>query len=401
MRDTVVIHSSEICLKGGNRGYFEKRLVANIADRLAPIGAFRILRRQGSFLAQHDGPLSDSQTAAIRTAFGSIFGIGTFAIAARCKKTREDISRACAELLAEEGPTTFKVFARRGDKTFPMNSEELAREVGGDLLEAVPHVTVDVHEPKTRIDIEIPMGDEALVAVGRASGPGGLPSGTSGRVVSLLSGGIDSPVASWKLMRRGCEAVFVHFHSYPYTGRESIEKVQRLAQTLAEYQGGASLWLVPLADVQQEIVAKADPAMRVILYRRAMLRIAAQIAHRVNAKALVTGDSVGQVASQTLENIETVSAATMLPIFRPLVGENKNDIVAAARAINTFATSIEPHEDCCSIFMPPRAATRSTIALAEAEEAKCDLAPRMAAALAAAEQKELRPTFALAATAHA
>ncbi len=394
MRDTVVIHSSEICLKGGNRGFFEKRLLANIAARLAPIGRFTLSRRQGSFLARHEGPLSDTQVDGVRAALATVFGIATFMIAARCTKTREAISATAASLLTKEGNTTFKVFARRSDKTFPLNSEELAREVGGDLLAAVPGTNVDVHNPKMRVEIEISTGIDALVAVGRHAGPGGLPSGTSGRVVSLLSGGIDSPVASWKLMRRGCDVTFVHFHSYPYAGRESIEKVKRLARILAGWQGASTLWLVPLADVQQEIVAKADPTLRVILYRRAMIHIAEQIAHQVKAKALVTGDSVGQVASQTLENLQTVSAAATLPIFRPLIGEDKDSIVTTARVIGTFNVSIEPHDDCCSIFMPPRAATRSTITQAETEEAKCDIAPRMEAALAAAERIELAATVA-------
>lgn len=385
IRDTIVIHTSEICLKGGNRGMFEQKLIADIARRLRPIGRFKVMKRQGSVLAKHDGALSDAQAAAVADTLGRTFGVASFLFASRVEKSMDAIKAAAAELLASHAPTTFKVFTRRSDKTFPTDSQETSVEVGGHLFETVPDVTVDVREPKTAVQIEIDH-EEALVGASRERGPGGLPTGVSGKVVCLLSGGIDSPVAAWKAMRRGCTAAFVHFHSYPYVGRESIEKVRRLAAILGGWQDGGVAYYVPFGDVQREIVAKADPSMRVILYRRAMLRIAERIAKNENALGIVTGDCIGQVASQTLENMAAVSAVATLPLYRPIVGEDKDDVVDMAKRVGTYATSIEPHDDCCSVFMPPRPATRATVDRAEAEEAKCELEPLLERAVAEAER---------------
>jgi thiamine biosynthesis protein ThiI len=385
IRDTIVIHTSEICLKGANRGMFEQKLIADIARRLRPVGSFKVHKRQGSVIAKHDGRLTDAQVATATETLSRTFGIASFLFAARAPKTMDDIKAVAAELLAEHAPTTFKVFTRRSDKTFPKDSQETSVEVGGHLFETVPGVTVDVRDPKTEVQIEI-SHEEALVGAGRQRGPGGLPTGVSGRVVCLLSGGIDSPVAAWKAMRRGCTAIFVHFHSYPYVGRESVEKVRRLAAILNGWQDGGTAYYVPFGDVQREIVAKADPSMRVILYRRAMMRIAEEIAAKEKALGIVTGDCIGQVASQTLENLATVTAAATLPVYRPLIGEDKDDVVTMARRVGTFATSIEPHDDCCSVFMPPRPATRSTVSRAETEEAKCDLAPLVTRAVVDAER---------------
>lgn len=399
--DTVVIHTGELCLKGGNRGMFERTLADTVRARLAPIGSFKLAREQGSLVATAAEPLTPIQIAAVRTALQRTFGVGTFLFGARTERTLDAITSVATELLAAEvanGRTTFKVFGKRSDKRFPMNSQEVAVEIGGRLLDAVPGSRVDVNDPQTSVRVEIG-NDDALVAVNRETGPGGLPTGTAGKVVALLSGGIDSPVAAWKLMSRGCECVLVHFHSYPHVDRASVDKARRLAETLATWQGKTILKLVPLAGIQREIVAKCDPSMRVVLYRRAMLRLAERIAADPNADgksknmalALVTGDAVGQVASQTLENIAAVSAASTMPIFRPLAGDDKDTIVTLARRVGTYDISIEPHEDCCSVFMPPRAATRSTAAQAASEEAKCDLAPLMEAALAETETIEINP----------
>jgi thiamine biosynthesis protein ThiI len=281
------------------------------------------------------------------------------------------------------------VFATRSDKSFPIDSQEIAREVGARILSSVPGLSVDVHGPRTRVMIEVGKGC-AYVSADREEGAGGLPAGVAGKVVALLSGGIDSPVAAWKLMRRGCRPVFVHFHSYPYVSRESIDKVARLAAKLDAYAGGSTLLLVPIGDAQREITAKADESCRVLLYRRLMFRIAERIARRQGAHALVTGDSVGQVASQTLENIAAVSAAVAIPVFRPLVGDDKEDIVRVARRIGTYPISIEPHDDCCSLFVPQHPATRSDAARLDAEEGKYDAAALVEDALARAETVAVR-----------
>ena len=372
MRDTIIINTSEIVLKGGNRPYFEKILADNIRRRIDGLGAFSVARKQGSVFIYHDGPLSDSQTAGISQALESVFGIGHFFFALRCAKDMAIIKDAAAAMLAEEGTQSFKIETTRSDKRFPLKSPQISAEVGGHVLDAVAGSRVDVHSPQTVIDVRIDT-EHALVSAGRTEAHGGLPTGVSGTVAVLLSGGIDSPVAAWKTMRRGCRAVFVHFHSYPYVGAASIEKVKRLVATLDRYQHGSALYLVPLADAQREIAAKADPSMRIVLYRRMMLRIAELIGKKEGAQATVTGDSIGQVASQTLENMATVSAVATMPIFRPLIGDDKNDIIDVARRIGTFATSIEQQDDCCSMFMPPQPVIRSTVARAEAEEAKYDV----------------------------
>lgn len=385
MRDAIIIRTNEICLKGGNRGMFEKRLVDDVRGRLAAVGGFAVQRHQGNVIAVHDGPLTDAMIEAAREALRSAFGVAWIVFASRVPKDIDAVAAAAEEAIRAKAPTTFKVFASRSDKTFPMDSQEIAREIGSRLLGAVPGLAVDVHEPASRVMIEI--GKEcAYVSADREEGAGGLPAGVTGKVVAMLSGGIDSPVAAWKLMRRGCTPVFVHFHSYPYVGRASIDKVARLAARLRAYAGDAELFLVPIGDAQREITVKADESCRILLYRRLMLRIAERIARRERAHAIVTGDSVGQVASQTLENIAAVSSVAGMPIFRPLVGDDKEDIVRVARRIGTYPISIEPHDDCCSLFVPQHPATRADAARLDAEERKYDVAALVEGALARAEK---------------
>ena len=384
--DTILIRTSEICLKGGNRSMFEKRLADDIAARLASVGDFSVRRDQGNVVVRHEWPLTEEQVAAATAALGETFGVAWFQFAARCDRDLEAIKATAAPLLATKAPTTFKVFATRGDKTFPLDSQAIAVEVGGHLFKNVPGATVDVHEPATRVTVQIEH-DGAFVSADRIEGSRGLPAGVTGKVVALLSGGIDSPVAAYKAMRRGCTPVFVHCHSYPYVGRASIDKVERLAARLASYDKNAVLWLVPIGDAQREITAKAGEPERILLYRRLMLRVAERIAKRERALAIVTGDSLGQVASQTLENIAAVSAVATMPVLRPLAGEDKDDIVVAAKRIGTYATSIEPRDDCCTLFVPRKPATRSTAAALDAQEAKYDLEALLSDALGKAERR--------------
>lgn len=384
-QDSVIINTSEICLKGANRPYFEQMLAKNVRECVAGLGAFRVVRMQGSIALYHDGPMSDSLAAAVKEALPTVFGIGHFFFAARCDRDMETIKATAASLLAQEMTETFKVETTRSDKRYPLKSPEMSALVGEYLLDAVPGRRVDVHDPQTTVDVRID-AEHAFVSAGRIECHGGLPTGVSGNVAVLLSGGIDSPVAAWKVMRRGTRAVFVHFHSYPYVGAASIDKVKRLVAILDRYQRRSTLYLVPLADAQREIAAKADPSMRIVLYRRMMLRIAERIAAGEGCRATVTGDSIGQVASQTLENLATVSVVARMPIFRPLIGDDKNDIIAVARRIGTYATSIERQDDCCSMFMPPQPVIRSTIERAEKEEAKYDVERLAREAIAAAEK---------------
>ncbi len=390
MADAVIIHTAELCLKGDNRHLFEKALASNIEIKLVSLGAYKVERQQGSFVLTAGAAIDESPSGPVAERLSRTFGVAHFAFASRCAKDLEAVSAAAAGIAARSGAATFKIESRRSDKAFPLTSPEISRQVGGAVLQTVPRIRVDVHDPELTVSVEIG-AREAFVSGSRQAGPGGLPTGVSGRVAALLSGGIDSPAAAWKLMRRGCRVVMVHFHSYPYVGRESVEKVKRLAGILAGWQGETELHLVPLADIQREIAAKTADSLRVVLYRRMMVRLAEAVGRRENCLGLVTGDSVGQVASQTLENLAAVTAAAGLPVYRPLIGDDKEEISGLARRIGTYAVSIEPHGDCCSVFLPDRPATKTTIARVEAEERKFDVNGLAAAALEHVEKLTIRP----------
>ncbi|MBN1585688.1 tRNA 4-thiouridine(8) synthase ThiI [Candidatus Uhrbacteria bacterium] len=430
MLDTVIVNSSEICLKGGNRRLFEDQLLDNIRTALADkAGGFRVVRQQASFHLVWPEALDGGRQGIVRERLSRVFGIANFSLAHRCPADTEKIGGLAVEILEkndlnkpyppvggrsegepsatvfrppvgrsepEGGGLTFRVEARRNDKSFPLKSPEIAREIGGMILERRPDLKVRMKDPDIVLEVRIVPGGagsgsggpRAFVSLNPSAGPGGLPVGSSGRLVSLLSGGIDSPVAAWKMMRRGCRNVFVHCHSYPYVGQESVDKVKRLAEILNRWQGKSRLYLLPFADIQREIVARCHEANRVVLYRRMMLRLAEAVAEKEGALGLVTGDSVGQVASQTVENIRAVSAAVALPIYRPLCGDDKDEITAAAARIGTYGLSIEPHDDCCSLFTPDHPVTKSRIAQLDVDEARYDFAPMLQKAMDEAEVVE-------------
>ena len=271
---------------------------------------------------------------------------------------------------------SFRVVTRRADKRFPLPSPAVNAAVGTVIKEATRR-RVDLDRAELTVTIEILPG-EMLYSVEKVPGPGGLPVGVSGHVVALLSGGIDSPVAAARMMRRGCRVTFVHFHSAPYLDRSSQEKTREIVRRLVAYHGDARLVLVPFGEVQREIVTAVPPPPRVILYRRMMLRIASEIARRIGAEALVTGDSLGQVASQTLSNLAVVEQAASLPLFRPLIGMDKLEISTEAERLGTFEISIEPDQDCCSLFVPRHPTTRARLAAIEAAESALDV-PRLIA----------------------
>lgn len=386
MFDAVLIHTNELVLKGNNRRRFEQCLVDRLAARFKGVAALRLARRDGAVLMfEAAAPLADGQIEAIGAVARRTFGVAAFLFARRCARDLAAIAATADDLMA--GRTgTFKVDTARRDKAYPLPSMQMNCEVGDYLLERRPGLKVDVHAPQTVVRIEVDY-DHAYVAVGREAGPGGLPTGTAGKVTALLSGGIDSPVAAWKLMRRGCEVVMVHCHSYPYVGRESVVKAERLAEVLAGWQGTTRLWLAPLAEAQREIAAKCSDGYRVILYRRLMVRVAEALTIKEGSLGLVTGDAVGQVASQTLDNLAAVTPAATLPIYRPLIGDDKDEIVAVARRLGTYAISIERHDDCCSLFMPRHPITGGRLAEVEAEEARLDIPALVAAVVAGAELK--------------
>lgn len=392
--DQIIVRTAELCLKGHNRGFFERQLMADIRRRLAGMTRLELKRDQGKTLISRDGGFTPEQAATASAALAQTFGISNFSIVSRCERNVAAVAKLAAAWLTslrqgcggQAGKCgRLRVTVNREDKTYPRTSIEISQDVAEALLPQISGWTVDLHDPDVVVEVTV-TPEYFFVAVGREAGPGGLPVGTAGRVAVLLSGGIDSPVAAWKMMRRGAEAVFVHCHSYPYVSEASIAKVKRLAAQLSEWQGGATLFLVPLADLQREIAAKCDEALRIVLYRRMMLRLAERAAAQTGALGLVTGDSLGQVASQTLENMRTVSQAGQLPIYRPLVSDDKEDIVRIAKKIGTYKISIENQDDCCSLFMPRSPATRATPERALAEEAKLDVIGLVAAAWQAAER---------------
>jgi thiamine biosynthesis protein ThiI len=376
----IVIHYNELGLKKGNRDYFENHLCANINSILADCGVEKARRISGRVLL----PLKpDAEMHEIKTRLGKVFGIAYFAEAWTSPQALEELEKSAWSLIEGRHFGSFRIDARRSDKTFPHTSVEINQRVGAYVKER-SRARVDLENAELTCWIEI-VEKYALVYVERLQGPGGLPVGTSGKVVVLLSGGIDSPVAAWKMIKRGCTAVFVHFHSFPYTNKESQEKAKQIAALLAEYQLRSKIYLVSFADIQRHIMVDTPIETRVVLYRRYMLRLAEQVARREKARVLVTGDSVGQVASQTIENIDVISRAVPMPILRPLIGNDKIEIVEIARRIGTYDISIQPDQDCCSLFVPKHPTTKANLVGIETSESRLDIAETMKLAMDSAE----------------
>jgi len=324
------------------------------------------------------------ETAAARAAL--IFGLQNFSIAYPAARDVEAISREAIARAAGHPAQSFAVRTRRDDKRFPMNSMEIDRAVGAAVKQALD-LKVDLGAPDLIISIEI-LNDAAYVSAGKLPGAGGLPVGTAGRGLVLLSGGIDSPVAAYRMMKRGLRLGFVHFHAHPIVSSASREKAAELAAHLTRYQARAALMLVPFGNLQREIVANTARPLRVVLYRRFMMRIASALAVRVGASALVTGESLGQVASQTLENMMVIERAASFPILRPLVGMDKNEIVDQARELGTFETSILPDQDCCTLFVPAHPETHARIEEVEAAEGRFDIERMVSDAARATEVEQ-------------
>jgi tRNA uracil 4-sulfurtransferase len=361
--NSIVIHYQELALKGKNRPWFLGRLVRNLRRATSDLDVQSVRALMGRIEIVL-GP--DASRDAVGDRIRRVFGIANFSYA---RRTALDLDALAASILQDLGDRTcesFRVSVRRADKRFPLTSPQVEREVGGRIKQAKGW-RVNLDEPDLEIHIEM-LTDQAFCFFGKERGPGGLPTGTGGRVVCLLSGGIDSPVAAHRIMKRGCTATFVHFHSYPILSRASQEKARELVQVLTRWQQRSTLYLVPFGDVQQQVVLSVPPPMRVIVYRRLMLRIAETIARSRKALALVTGDSIGQVASQTLENLSVVGAAATLPIFRPLIGMDKSEIMAEAQALGTYPISIVPDQDCCTLFTPRNPLTRARLEDIEAAE---------------------------------
>ena len=369
LRSAVVVHYHEISLKRGNRPLFLRHLARNLARATADLGPVPVRQLSGRIVLDLDG---HPDPEAVRDRVRRVCGVASVSLAYRVPSTLEAMKGVVGRLLEGRQFPTFRITARRAFKSYPMSSVDLNRALGAFVLERVPASRVDLDEPALNIRVEV-LPAETFVSLDRVPGPGGLPVGASGTVAALLSGGIDSPVAAWRTMKRGCRVLFVHFHSVPYLPDTSQGKARALVERLTEWQYDSRLHLVPFGDIQRAVVLSVPPPARVVIYRRLMVRIAEALARRAGAQALVTGESLGQVASQTLENIACIDEAAAMPILRPLIGMDKLEITDEARRLGTFEISIEPDADCCTLFVPRHPATRLSAGEARAAEARLEL----------------------------
>ena len=385
--DALVAHYHEVGLKGRNRDFFEQQLAGNLKRALRGTGYSKVRRGFGRIVVDFDegAPVTEAAERAAR-----VFGVAYIGCGKRVRPDLDEIERVGVELLRSEPFDSFAVRARRTYSSFEMSSQKINVEIGRRFQEATG-AAVNLSEPDATIWIDL-FGNAGLVYRKRSVGPGGLPAGVSGKMLALLSGGIDSPVAAWRMGRRGAEVEMVHFHGRPFTDPSSIRQAAELAEALTRYQLQTVLHLVPLGNIQREVVTNAPSSLRVILYRRMMMRIAAQLAKQRDAKALITGDSLGQVASQTIENITTVDAALgdeHLEVLRPLVGMDKQEIVDLAKHIGTYEISTRKHQDCCVLFEPRSPATRAQPSQAEKAEQNLDVDALIGKALAEIETRVL------------
>lgn len=393
MKKVILIRYGEIILKGLNRPVFESKLMENIKISLASLGKIEVKKSQARiFIEPVDEEFNFSEAVSILT---KVFGIVSVSIALKIPSDWEEIKRHSLELAKEhvqevlrkraaaclsnrqkdrrnmQDTAWFKVEAKRGDKSFPMKSPEICSELGGYLLGNIPGLKVDVHEPDFIFYVEV--RESAYIYCDILSAGGGLPVGTNGKAILLLSGGIDSPVAGWMMAKRGMEIEAVHFHSYPYTSERARDKAIELARILSRYCLRIKLHIVPFTDIQLEINDKCPEDHLTLIIRRAMMKIAERIAVKNGAQALITGESLGQVASQTVQSLAVTNAVAGLPVFRPLIGMDKNDVIKTARKIGTFETSILPYEDCCTLFVAKHPKIRPRLDIVERYEKELKL----------------------------
>ena len=390
MNEIILLKLGEMVLKGLNRRSFEDKLQANIHRRLWPYGQFKVYTRQSTTYVEPKNDECDVE-GAFET-LKKVFGIVGLSLARPCEKDKDAIVAACHQFLDDKlsAARTFKVESKRADKSFPLNSIQLSQYVGGELDELYPDLHVDVHNPELTVHVEV-RDFAAYVHADPEPGAGGLPVGINGRAVSLLSGGIDSPVASWMIAKRGVALEMVHFFSYPYTSPEAKEKVIQLARDLLPYTGRLTVHVVPFTAIQEELRRSCPEEMFTLVMRRFMMRIAQRVAKRCGAKALVTGESLGQVASQTMDAMTVTGQVVDIPVLRPVVGMDKEEIVQISRKIGTYDTSILPYEDCCTVFTPRHPRLRPILSEVEAAEAGLDIEGLVKAAVDGIERIQLPP----------
>lgn len=390
MKEIILLKLGELVLKGQNRHNFEERLMVNARRRLKAFGEFKVTTRQSITYVEPKNEDCDMDGAYV--AMSKVFGAVGVCRCRACEKDKDAMLAAIQEFLAEDiaNAKTFKVECKRSDKRFPLNSIQLAQYLGGELDELYPHLTAEMHHPDLVIHVEV--RDEAAFVHGNTqAGAGGLPVGMGGKAVSLLSGGIDSPVASWMMAKRGLELDMVHFFSYPYTSEAAKQKVLDLAKILTPWTGRLVVHIVPFTEIQEELRRSCPEELFTILMRRFMMRISAEVAKRIGAGALVTGESLGQVASQTMEAMRCTEAVIDLPVFRPVVGMDKEEIVRISRRIEAFETSILPYEDCCTVFTPKHPKLKPTMEQCERAEAKLDVDGLVKAAVDGIERVMITP----------
>ena len=369
IKEILLCKYGEIVLKGANRKYFEDMLCREMKKRAKSYGDFDIYRAQSTIYIEPKDDLADID--GMFEAARKVFGIVAISRAAVCEKSMEDISRVAAEYIPAflKDKRTFKVEAKRSDKSFPLDSMEISREIGGVILEAYPRIKVDVRNPDVIVKVEV-REFGAYVSAGQFKGAGGMPVGTNGRGLLLLSGGIDSPVAGYMMAKRGVHVDAIHFESFPYTSERAREKVLELAKILSEYAGEIKVHIVSLTHIQEELVKHCEEDYFTLLLRRYMMTIAQKVAEAKGASALITGESLGQVASQTMQALGVTDAAVTLPVFRPCIGMDKEEIVTVSRLMGAFETSIQPYEDCCTVFTPKHPRTKPELVKVLREENK-------------------------------
>ena len=389
-QEIFLLKLGEVVLKGLNRRSFEDKLVSNVCRRVRRCGSFNVYLRQSTIYVEPQNAQCDMAEAL--TACRQVFGVVSVAKAVPCAKDVAAIVEAARTYLADAfaDAKSFKVESKRADKMFPMNSIQLSQAVGGDLAELFPHVAVDVHTPDLTVFVEI-REKYAYVHTPSVPGAGGLPIGMGGRAVSLLSGGIDSPVSSWMMARRGVELEMVHFVSPPYTSQQALDKVLELARLLTAWCGRMTVHVIPFTRIQEEIRKNCPEEYFTLIMRRFMMRLAQTVAKSVHAGALVTGESLGQVASQTMLSLGVTENVTDLPVLRPLIGMDKVEIIRLSREIGAFETSILPYEDCCTVFTPRHPCTRPRLEDVQAAEAALDVQALMDEAMAGRTRVRVKP----------
>lgn len=386
MKEIILVKYGEIALKGLNKNTFEDMLTKNVKRRIKSLGKFTCTRAQSTLYVTPEEDGIDLEEAVAR--IGKIFGIAALCRACVCEKSFEDIREKSFEYLSGilSYAKTFKVTAKRADKAFPMKSPEICMELGGALLGRFPNLTVDVKNPEVTVTVEI-RDTNAYIHAENIKGAGGLPVGSSGKALLLLSGGIDSPVAGWMMAKRGVHIAAIHYVSPPYTSDRARLKVEQLCDKLTDYCGGIAFYCVPFTEIQEAIKDNCPEEFFTIIMRRIMMEIAQRIAAQDGCLALITGESVGQVASQTMAAIACTDAVCRIPVFRPLIGMDKTEIIEIARRIDTFETSTLPYEDCCTVFTPKHPKVRPILADIEKAQNSFDFEPLIRKAVENTEQK--------------